>query len=101
MDKLRQQIEELRKLAEALENLEKKRLEYEALVFSPNVVSVPPDVQNALKLLGLSADGISSEKAKDAYRRLAKRHHPDAGGNGKTMTKLNSAYKIVNDWLSR
>jgi curved DNA-binding protein CbpA len=58
-------------------------------------------VQSALKTLGLSADDITSEKVKDAYRRLAKRYHPDAaGGDGVKMSKINKAYKIVNDWLN-
>lgn len=62
---------------------------------------IPPHVQAALKVLGLSASHVSPEKLKEAYRKLAKMHHPDAGGDEKEMARMNRAYEIAEKWLRR
>lgn len=43
-------------------------------------------------VLGLTRDADASE-IKAAFRRLAREHHPDMGGNGATMANLNRAYE--------
>jgi hypothetical protein len=55
----------------------------------------PPDPRReALRLLGLEADA-SREAIKSAYRRLAKQHHPDLGGDGEAFRGLEAAYRLL------
>lgn len=42
--------------------------------------------------LGLSAD-YSEAELRDTYRRLARTHHPDRGGDADFMMTINSAYE--------
>lgn len=37
------------------------------------------------------------QEIKSAYRKLAKQHHPDSGGNNEKFKKINEAYSIVGD----
>ncbi|MFM8604015.1 MAG: DnaJ domain-containing protein [Cyanobium sp.] len=39
--------------------------------------------------------GASREAIKRAYRRLAKRHHPDLGGDGAAFRELETAYRML------
>ena len=55
-------------------------------------------VQKALQTLGLPMNCNDAEKIKDAYRKLAKQHHPDAGGDAKAMAKINEAYRVVSEY---
>lgn len=55
-------------------------------------------VQEALQTLGLPVNCTDAEKIKDAYRKLAKQHHPDAGGDALAMAKINEAYQIVSEY---
>ncbi len=48
----------------------------------------------ALRLLGLEA-GASREAIKRAYRRLAKAHHPDLGGDPEAFHRLDAAYRLL------
>jgi hypothetical protein len=48
----------------------------------------------ALDLLGL-AEGASVQAIKRAYRRLAKAHHPDLGGDGEAFHRLEQAYRLL------
>lgn len=41
------------------------------------------------------ARGASAVELRDAYRLLALRHHPDAGGSGETMASINRAYELA------
>ncbi len=50
----------------------------------------------ALELLGL-AEGASIAAIKRAYRRLAKAHHPDLGGDGEAFHRLERAYRLLVD----
>jgi hypothetical protein len=50
--------------------------------------------QQALEQLGLQA-GASREAIKRAYRHLAKRHHPDLGGDGDAFRRLEAAYRLL------
>ena len=52
--------------------------------------------QNPYQTLGVSSKA-SSEEIKAAYRNLVKQHHPDAGGDQKTIIELNAAWEILGD----
>jgi hypothetical protein len=56
-----------------------------------------PRRQAALRLLGLQGDVISVEAIKQAYRRLAKTHHPDLGGDAAAFQALKAAYRLLLD----
>jgi len=51
----------------------------------------PSDLEMCYKMLGLSSSA-SWEDVERAYRRKAKIHHPDHGGDADTMKALNEAY---------
>tara|TARA_B100001094_G_scaffold257143_1_gene256590 strand:+ start:85 stop:867 length:783 start_codon:yes stop_codon:yes gene_type:complete len=46
--------------------------------------------------LGVSKNATDSE-IKSAYRRLAKQHHPDAGGNENKFANVSNAYNMIKD----
>lgn len=48
------------------------------------------------QILGVSR-GASSEEIKQAYRKLAHKHHPDKGGDEKKFKEINEAYQILSD----
>jgi hypothetical protein len=50
--------------------------------------------RQALQLLGLEP-GASREAIKRAYRRLAKAHHPDLGGDPAAFHRLDAAYRLL------
>jgi hypothetical protein len=50
--------------------------------------------RQALALLELEP-GASQAAIKAAYRRLAKRHHPDLGGDGAAFQRLEAAYRLL------
>jgi curved DNA-binding protein CbpA len=50
----------------------------------------------ALRLLGLEP-GASIAAIKRAYRRLAKAHHPDVGGDVAAFHRLDAAYRLLID----
>ena len=55
----------------------------------------PPDPRReALRLLGLEA-GASQDMIKCTYRRLAKNHHPDLGGDAEAFLRLDAAYRLL------
>jgi hypothetical protein len=56
---------------------------------------VPPEnVDLCFKILGLSPSA-SWKEIEAAYRRKAKIHHPDHGGDGDAMRALNEAYAQI------
>lgn len=61
------------------------------------------EIDEARRLLGLS-EAASMKEIKQAYRRMAFRHHPDLGKtdaqNTDRMKKLNWAYKVLIDYCS-
>jgi DnaJ-class molecular chaperone len=61
---------------------------------------VPPAVAMAYRQLGL-APGASPEQVIAARRHLARRHHPDTGGQHAAMVAINTATDTVTGWLSR
>lgn len=61
---------------------------------------VPPKVASAYNALGL-APGAPAEQVTAARRRLARQHHPDAGGSHTSMAAINAAADVVMDWLAQ
>ncbi len=47
-------------------------------------------------ILGVSP-GATTAEIKAAYRALVKRHHPDAGGDPRTILALNAAWEVLGD----
>jgi len=58
--------------------------------------SAPDPRGEALRELGLEA-GASLQMIKRAYRRLAKAHHPDLGGDPQAFHRLEAAYRLLMD----
>ena len=54
----------------------------------------PDPRRRALRLLGLEP-GASPQAIKRAYRRLAKAHHPDLGGDVEAFHRLDAAYRLL------
>lgn len=52
------------------------------------------------EILGLDNDA-SSQDVKDAYKRLAKRAHPDAGGSAALFRMVEEAHRVLSDPASR
>jgi hypothetical protein len=50
--------------------------------------------QQALAVLGLSANA-TPQQIKRRYRALAKKHHPDCGGDPRQMQKIIAAYEFL------
>lgn len=50
--------------------------------------------------LGVSKTA-SQDEIKSAYRKLAKQHHPDSGGDPEKFKQINHAYSIIGDKLKR
>jgi DnaJ domain len=44
-------------------------------------------------VLGLERSSVTLKIVRDRYRELAKRHHPDAGGDHATMVEINEAIR--------
>ncbi len=57
-------------------------------------------LQRAYATLFITANA-PAEVIQGAYRALAKLHHPDLGGDGKTMRTINHAYEVLMDELKR
>jgi molecular chaperone DnaJ len=53
-------------------------------------------VPDLYELLGVPRDA-SSEDIKRAYRRQAREHHPDAGGDEETFKQVTHAYQVLGD----
>ncbi len=60
---------------------------------------IPPDVARALQRLDLPEDASLSD-IRQRYRLLAKRSHPDAGGDHEQFIQINEAYKRVITWIT-
>ena len=58
------------------------------------------DVDMCYRLFGLSSSA-SWDEVERAYRKKAKLHHPDLGGDEDTMRALNEAYSILKGRVKR
>ena len=50
---------------------------------------------NPYSVLGISV-GASKDEVKRAYRKLARKHHPDNGGNREEYERVCKAFEIIN-----
>jgi hypothetical protein len=66
----------------------------------PRPIYVPAAVAAAYVSLGL-APGATAQAVSSARRALARRHHPDAGGQHAVMASINDAADTVMAWLAR
>jgi molecular chaperone DnaJ len=51
---------------------------------------------NYYDVLGVKKDA-SSDEIKKAFRKLARKHHPDAGGDEEKFKEINEAYEVLSD----
>ena len=61
------------------------------------------DIDSALKTLGVDKSSTKSQKElSDAWKKLARQHHPDMGGNLEMMQKINGAMDEIkkSSWFS-
>lgn len=52
--------------------------------------------KNYYDILGVKKSA-SADEIKKAFRKLAQKHHPDAGGNEETFKEINEAYEVLSD----
>lgn len=52
--------------------------------------------KNYYDILGVKK-GASADEVKKAFRRLARKHHPDAGGDEEKFKEINEAYEVLSD----
>ncbi len=53
------------------------------------------ELSEARKVLGVDADETDFELISKKYKNLAKKHHPDMGGDHKEFQKINAAHKAI------
>jgi hypothetical protein len=58
------------------------------------------EIDDHYRILDLSPEA-TAEQVKSAYHRAAKRAHPDAGGSASLMGRVNEAYRVLSDPVSR
>ena len=54
------------------------------------------DRKDYYEILGVKKDA-SADDIKKAFRRLARKHHPDAGGSEEKFKEINEAYEVLSD----
>ena len=59
-----------------------------------------PNTPDYYKTLGVSRNATEDE-IKKAYRKLARTHHPDAGGDEAKFKEINEAYEVLSDKKKR
>ena len=58
------------------------------------------DAKNYYDILG-SAEDASQDEIERLYKRLAKQHHPDRGGDAEYMKVINEAYQVLGNEFTR
>ena len=75
------------------------------LSVKPTMVKVPSVKATYLSHLKLDKSKLSAaelqDSIKNAYRRQAKMHHPDSGGDAATFRKIHEAYKELIVWARK
>ena len=56
------------------------------------------EIENALETLGLPKL-ITKDDVKKQYRFLARKHHPDKGGDADKMEQVNHAYRLLMKYI--
>jgi len=56
------------------------------------------EIENALEILELPAF-VTKADIKRQYRHIAKKHHPDLGGNPQEMERINHAYRVLMKYI--
>jgi hypothetical protein len=68
----------------------------------PRLMKIPTVKPEALSFLGILKTDLHSNELrkiiKNAYRRQAKIHHPDLGGQAATFRKIHRAYRELLEW---
>jgi len=62
------------------------------------MISASEEIDKALDILGLPKL-ITREDIKKQYHFLAKKKHPDVGGNEEQMEQLNAAYNLLMKYI--
>lgn len=82
--------------------MEAVRSEKPIVSVRPSVVSLPSIKDTALQQLNLRKSDLSEPELvkviRNAYRRQAKRCHPDAGGDAQSFLKVHRAYEELIYW---
>jgi len=58
------------------------------------------EIREALEILGLPTL-VTKEDIKKQYRYLAKKYHPDQGGDSREMEEINRAYNLLNAYIKQ
>lgn len=58
----------------------------------------PEDIKQARRTLGLG-EYATLKEVKSAYRRMAKKHHPDHNQDSDSMGEVARAYKLLMDYI--
>lgn len=64
----------------------------------PSAAAAPMSREAAEGILrrhGLDAEGLRPDELKRRWQELARRHHPDRGGDGAAMQEINAAYSFL------
>lgn len=68
----------------------------------PSALTIPSVKSSSLIRLELNTEDLVPAKLeltlKSAYRRMAKKHHPDLGGSRETFLKIQDAYETLAQW---
>ena len=57
-------------------------------------------IRNYYEILGV-APGSTEAEIRDAYHKLARKYHPDFGGDGERFDEINEAYRFLSDKVKR
>src|SRR6266851_2562156 len=60
-----------------------------------------PDVEKDYYSILGAGDSASQDEIERLYKRLARRHHPDRGGDAEEMKAINEAYRVLGNAAAR